>query len=60
MESQKMKQLLSEGKSEMCSPKENEFYRNLFNTVPDVKWIYMNGINKLMKDVFTEKFIEKP
>jgi hypothetical protein len=60
MESQKMKQLLSEGKSEMCSPKENEFYRNLFNTVPDVKWTYMNGINRIMKEVFVEKFIEKP
>ena len=60
MESQKMKQLLSEGKSEMCSPKENEFYRNLFNTVPEVKWIYRDGIDSILKDVFSEKYIEKP
>ena len=60
MESQKMKQLLSEGKSEMCSPKENEFYRNLFNTVPEVKWIYRDGIDSILRDVFSEKYIEKP
>jgi hypothetical protein len=60
MESQKMKQILSEGKSEMCSSKENEFYRNLFNTVPEVKWTYRDGIDSILRDVFSEKFIEKP
>jgi hypothetical protein len=59
-ESTKMKQVLSEGKSEMCSQSENEFYRMLFNVNSDVKWTYMNGINKIMKDVFPENYIVKP
>jgi Fe-Mn family superoxide dismutase len=60
LETTKMKQILSEGKSEMCSTSENEFYRTLFNTNSDVKWIYMNGINKIMRDVFPDNFIENP
>jgi hypothetical protein len=59
-ESTKMKQVLSEGKSEMCSQSENEFYRMLFNVNSDIKWTYMNGINKIMKDVFPENYVEKP
>jgi Fe-Mn family superoxide dismutase len=60
LESTKMKQILSEGKSEMCSSSENEFYRTLFNTNQDVKWTYMHGINKIMREVFSENFIERP
>lgn len=60
LETTKMKEIISEGKSEMCSSSENEFYRTLFNTNQDVKWIYMNGINKIMREVFAENFIEKP
>jgi Fe-Mn family superoxide dismutase len=60
LETTKMKGILSEGKSEMCSPAENEYYRTLFNTNQDVKWIYMNGINKIMRSVFSENFIENP
>jgi hypothetical protein len=59
-ESTKMKQILSEGKSEMCSQSENEFYRMLFNVNSDIKWTYMNGINKIMKEVFPENYILKP
>jgi hypothetical protein len=59
-ESTKMKQILSEGKSEMCSQSENEFYRMLFNVNSDIKWTYMNGINKIMKEVFHENYQEKP
>jgi hypothetical protein len=55
-----MKQVLSEGKSEMCSQSENEFYRMLFNVNSDVKWTYMNGINKIMKEVFPENYITNP
>lgn len=60
LESQKLKQILSEGKSEMCSSSENDLYRNLFNENPDVKWTYMNGINKIIKEVFSDNFIETP
>lgn len=60
LETTKMKEIISEGKSEMCSSSENEFYRTVFNTNPDVKWIYCNGINKIMREVFFENFIERP
>jgi Fe-Mn family superoxide dismutase len=59
-ESKKMKQVLSEGKSESCTQSENEFYRKLFNTNSDLKWTYRNGIDKILKDVFTENYISKP
>ena len=59
-ESTKMKQILSEGKSEMCSKSDNEFYRMLFNVNQDIKWTYMNGINRILKEVFNENYIEVP
>jgi hypothetical protein len=55
-----METSLIEKKIEMCSPSENEFYRKLFNTNENVKWIYMRGINKIMREVFSENFIETP
>jgi Fe-Mn family superoxide dismutase len=60
LESIKMKQVLTESKLEMCSSSENEFYRVLFNTNPDVKWIYMNGINGILKEIFPENYIVNP
>ena len=60
MESTKMRQVLSESKSEMCSSEETKLYETLFNVNPEIKRIYMNGINKILKDVFTENFILKP
>ena len=59
-ESTKMKQVLSEGKSEMCSKSDNEFYRTLFNEHQNIKWTYMNGINKILKEVFSENYIDTP
>lgn len=56
----KMKQILTEGKSKMCSSTDNEFYRTLFNTNQDVKWSYMHGINKIMRAVFPDNFVEQP
>lgn len=60
LETTKMKQIISEGKSHMCSSSENEFYRNLFNTNENIKWTYMHGINKIMKEVFAENYITNP
>jgi hypothetical protein len=60
VESTKMKQILSEGKSEMCSKSDNEFYRMLFNVNQDIKWTYMNGINRILKEVFNDDYIDKP
>jgi Fe-Mn family superoxide dismutase len=59
-ETTKMKQVLSEGKSEMCSKSDNEFYRMLFNVNQDIKWTYMNGINRILKEVFNENYIDTP
>jgi hypothetical protein len=44
----------------MCSQSENEFYRVLFNSNPDVKKTYMNGINEILREVFSENYISKP
>lgn len=60
LETTKMKQVISEGKSHMCSQSENEFYRNLFNVNEDVKWAYMHGINKIIREVFSENYISNP
>ena len=32
----------------------------LFNVNQEVKWTYMNGINRILRDAFSENFIEKP
>lgn len=60
LETENFRKVISESKSEMCSSSENDFYRNLFNQNPDVKWKYMEGINKILREVFNENFIEKP
>ena len=59
-ESEKMKQVLTEGKSQMCSASDNEFYRVLFNVNPEIKKIYMNGINNILKEVYNENYVEIP
>ena len=59
-ESTKMKQILSEGKSEMCSYHENEFYRELLNKNTNLKWFYVDAINKIIKTVFNEFWITNP
>jgi hypothetical protein len=32
----------------------------LFNVNQDIKWTYMNGINRILKEVFNENYIEVP
>ena len=54
------KQILIEGKSESCSQSENKFYGELFNKKPFVKWTFANGIEKILKDVFSDKYILNP
>ena len=60
MESTKMKQVLSESKAEMCSRSDTEYYKTLFNVNEAVKNTYMHGINRIIKEVFNENYIEKP
>jgi hypothetical protein len=58
-ESATLKMVISEGKSERCSRETNESIRFIFNINPRVKEIFkMNGINKMMKEVFPENFYE--
>ena len=59
-ESTHMKQVLSESKAEMCSRSDTEYYRTLFNVNEAVKNTYMHGINRIIKEVFNENYIEKP
>lgn len=54
------KQIIVEGKSESCSHSENRFYSELFNKKPFVKWTFANGIEKTLKDVFSDKYILNP
>jgi Fe-Mn family superoxide dismutase len=60
LESVRFKQILSEGKSEMCSSSENEFYAKLYDNNQDVKWTYRHGMDKILKAVFLDNFVENP
>lgn len=55
-ESVELKRILSEGKSERCSREETESIRFIFNMNPKVKDIFKLGINKILKEVFSENF----
>jgi superoxide dismutase, Fe-Mn family len=60
MESTKIKQLLMEGKSEMCSYDENKFYGKLYDTNEKVKWTFRDGMDKILYDVFPDKWVANP
>ena len=58
LESQKMRQILTEGKSESCSRYDTELYRVLFNVNPKVKNTYRDGIDKILKEVYQDKYFD--
>ena len=58
-ESSKMKQLLGEGETQMCSKEDVAFYSELFNKNRALKRTYMNGIDEILKKVFSENYYEK-
>jgi hypothetical protein len=58
-ESQELKTLLTEQKSERCSRELTEKIRQIFNSNPDVKNTYKIAINRILKDVFPDKFYGK-
>ena len=60
LESKKTKQPLMEGKSEACSKEDEKFYKQLYKDNQPVKWVYMNGINKILRDVFPNNFVQNP
>jgi hypothetical protein len=56
IEIEKLKSIISEGKSERCSREMNESIRMVFNINPKVKTIFKNGINRMMKEVFPDNY----
>jgi Fe-Mn family superoxide dismutase len=60
LESPKIRQILMEGKSEACSKSDEFFYKQLYKDNQDVKWVYMRGINKILRDVFSNNYVENP
>lgn len=58
-ESTKLKQIISEGKSEKCSQDEIEAIRMMFNVNSRVEKIYRTGIENMLKEVFADKWAEK-
>lgn len=59
-ESIQFKSVLSEGKSQSCSRDQNNFYKNLFNTNQNIKWKFRNSIDRILKEVFKDLYIDKP
>jgi hypothetical protein len=55
-EIEKLKTIISEGKSERCSREMNEAIRMVFNINPKVKTIFKDGINRMMKEVFPDNY----
>ena len=53
-----LRAVLSEGKSERCGKEENEAIRFIFNMNPKVKDIFKVGINRILKEVFSENYFE--
>jgi superoxide dismutase, Fe-Mn family len=58
-ESIKFKAILSEGKSEKCGSEFVEAARVMFNVNPRIKYEYSDGINRILKEVFSENWAEK-
>jgi Fe-Mn family superoxide dismutase len=60
MESTKIKQILMEEKSEMCSFDENKDYGKLYDKNEKVKWKFRDGMDKILYDVFSEYWVSNP
>ena len=52
-------QLIKEGKSTRCNSRQIGIYRDLFNKNPNVKDIYKNKINDLLRETFPTYWYEK-
>jgi len=59
IESTKLKQIISEGKSEKCSQEQIEGIRVMFNVNNKVEKIYRKSIEDMLKEVFADKWAEK-
>lgn len=58
-ESVALKKVISEGKPDKCSSEEMETIRMMFNVNRNVETIYKEGIDKILKEVFSENWAEK-
>lgn len=58
-ESVALKKIITEGKSEKCSSEEMETVRMMFNLNKSVKTVYKEGIDKILKEVFSENWAER-
>ena len=55
-ETENLRTVLSEGKSERCSREETESIRMVFNINPRVKDIFKVSINKILREVFPDNY----
>jgi hypothetical protein len=58
-ESVSVKTLLTESKDLVCTGKEVEEIRTLFNTNPSVKELFKNSINRILKNVFPKNYYDR-
>lgn len=58
-ESINKKLILNEGKSEKCTKEKTEAYRFIFNVNPEIKNIFKNSINLILKGVFPKNYYNK-
>lgn len=49
---------ISEGNGEKCSREETDAIRMVFNLNPTVKWTFKSGIDKILKDVFSDNYYD--
>jgi Fe-Mn family superoxide dismutase len=53
------KMALNESSSQGCTMEQDKMIQSIFNKNEEVKWIYMKGVNKILKSVFTDNWYEK-
>ena len=59
LETEKWREILSEAKSDKCSPSEMESVRTLFNVNKEVEKLYKEGINRILKEVHHDHWREE-
>lgn len=55
----RLQTVIAEGKSQRCSKEDTKKIKELFNTNSQVKRIYQNTIQKILKEVFPEHYYER-
>jgi len=56
---ERLQTVITEGKSQRCSKEDTKKIKELFNTNLQVKRIYQNTIQKILKEVFPEHYYER-